>query len=463
MRRSLLRFSKNNRKFSSIAKPGIIGSLQNNGFLVDSYPKTWNIQKSKGSWLVDNESGTRYLDFNGGCGSNPLGWNHPKLVEEMSKVDVSLLSNKPANGDFYTKELAEFVESFKTNVVPSEYDHLFFVDGGALAVENTFKVAMDWKSQKVGKDATDILHLQHAFHGRSGYTMSVTNTDPHKVKRFPKFDWPRVPNPPALHATHAIGTIMSDNVTCTQDYMDLHSLNTFSKIIHKRGADNIAALIIEPIQCEGGDRYFTKTYLQGLQTLCAKHDILFIVDEVQTGFFTTGKPWCFQHYDLKPDLVSFGKKTQQCGIFGGNRVNEIKENCFNVSGRLNSTWSGNLTDMIRSTKITGIVLEDQLAENATKMGDRWAANLKSHENRVIDNVRNLGLLMAFDCETTKDRDEFVDVLYKKYNLLALTSGTNTVRFRPHLAVKEQDIDTCVERIVDVIEDVKFKKNISASQ
>jgi L-lysine 6-transaminase len=412
-----------------------IKSLQNNGYLVDSYPIMWSIKNSHGSW-VHTEKGDMYLDFHGGYGSNPIGWNHPKLIERMSK-DIELFSNKPANGDFYSRSLADFVDRMKTKVIPEEYEWMFFIDGGALAVENALKVAMDWKCQLTGDDrATRIIHLQNAFHGRSGYTMSLTNTDPHKIKYFPKFEWPRLQNLPYMNESNTEEYQARKDVECIQELERMTA----------RSRNHIAGMIIEPIQGEGGDNYFTPRFLKMIQKFCNDNEILLICDEVQTGFFSTGKPWAFQHYDIEPDIVVFGKKSQQCGIFGGGPRLALKQGgCFTESGRISSTWSGNLTDMVRSTHIIDIIHENHLSENATQRGEQWNSEMKDIQSKYdISNIRNKGLWLAFDMDTTERRNKLLEIM-KEQRLLGLASGTHTIRFRPNLATTTDDVSACVIR------------------
>ena len=301
---------------------------------------------------------------------------------------------------------------------------------------------MDWKYQKNGDNNEDlsIAHFTKAFHGRSGYTMSLTNTEPHKTKNFTKFNWPRF-----------LPSIKTGTPPQNQKVYDEFAIGEVEKYF-KEHHKSIAGLIIEPIQCEGGDRHFTKYFLQNLQRLCNEHDVLFILDEVQTGFYTTGKTWCFQHYDLEPDLVCFGKKSQQCGVFGGKRLDEIQNHCFNTSGRLGSTWGGNHIDMIRSSKIIDIIKEDNLELNATERGNQWSDEMKMIQSNKIKNIRNLGLIMSFDCESTEKRNQLLDIL-KKNKLLALGAGENTIRMRPNLAVSKTDISKCVQKIIKGLEEI----------
>ncbi len=171
--------------------------------LVDGYRLVLDIERSHGSWLVDARDGREFLDLYTHFASAPLGANPPGIVgdsefmELLGKVAVS----KPANPDMYTTHLADFVETFARVLGDPALPHLFFVEGGALAVENALKTAFDWKSRRneaAGRAAdlgTRVMHLTRAFHGRSGYTMSLTNTDPAKTDRFPAFDWPRIDVP----------------------------------------------------------------------------------------------------------------------------------------------------------------------------------------------------------------------------------------------------------------------------
>ena len=394
--------------------------------------------KSRGSWIWNDERNEEFLDFHGGFGSNPLGHNHPELVDIMSKVPIEYIANKPANGDFYTHALESFVTTFQKAMIPHQYDTapLFFIDGGAAANDNAIKVAQDYRVQRANgrEDCTQIMHLHNAFHGRSGYTLSVTNTDPHKVKRFARFtDWPRV----------------------DVEQSDEGILSEVNQRF-KEAQGRVAGLLVEPIQGEGGDHHLSEHLLLGLQTLCRKWDSLLIMDEVQTGFFTTGRRWCFEHFHgLEPDVVSFGKKSQQCGIFTHPRISEnlIREGsedggCIVTSGRISSTWSGNLVDMIRSTHIMEIILRNALQENAVQRGIEWLNGMRmvAEYKPSITNIRGKGLFMAFDVESTEQRDRVIEELYEKKRMLALGSGHRTVRFRPNLAVSPGEVQGCIDRI-----------------
>ena len=171
--------------------------------LADGYPFVFDLERSHGAWLHDAKSGQEYLDFFTCFASWPVGYNHPKLLEPAFLSEIARVAvHNPANSDLYTTQMAEFVEAFATHATPRSHPHHFWISGGALAVENSMKAAFDWKARKIGlanvhDDGASlcILHFRQAFHGRSGYTLSVTNTVPDKTALFPKFDWPRVHNP----------------------------------------------------------------------------------------------------------------------------------------------------------------------------------------------------------------------------------------------------------------------------
>ena len=171
--------------------------------LVDGFDLVLDTHASRGSWLVDARDGAHYLDLFSFFASAPLGMNHPALADDPDFVTelVEVAVNKPSNSDIYTTYLADFVETFMRVLGDPALPHLFFVEGGALAVENALKTAFDWKRRhnamhgRPSDLGTKVLHLRKAFHGRSGYTLSLTNTDPVKTDLFPKFDWPRIDVP----------------------------------------------------------------------------------------------------------------------------------------------------------------------------------------------------------------------------------------------------------------------------
>lgn len=412
--------------------------------LIDGYDMVLDLRKSKGLYLHDSVSGRDYLDFFTFFASNPLGMNHdrlagdPEFVQKLGETGI----NKPSNSDVYTEEMAHFVQTFSRVGIPEYLPYAFFVSGGTLAVENALKVAFDWKVQKnfnkgyrVEK-GHKVLHLDQAFHGRSGYTLSLTNTDPKKVKYFPKFDWPRIHNPAVRYP---LDQQNKQHVILEEEKALAQARNYFETY-----KDDIACILLEPIQGEGGDNHFRLEFHQALRDLADEFDALLIYDEVQTGAGLTGKFWAHQHY-VKPDIIAFGKKTQVCGILASNRIDDIETNCFHVSSRINSTWGGNLVDMVRFDRILQVIEDENLIENAAITGKYLQEQLTDWENEEewISNARGKGLFCAIDIEDTNMRDKLIKECIKN-GLMILSCGTKTIRFRPPLTVQKNHIDEGLE-------------------
>lgn len=358
--------------------------------------------------------------------------------------------NKPSNADVYTAAMAGFVETFARVLGDPALPHLFFIDGGALAVENALKVAFDWKSRynesrglhSGGPElGTRVLHLRGAFHGRSGYTLSLTNTKPVTVARFPKFDWPRIDAPylrPGLNKTD-------------MDAAEAESLRQ-ARAAFEAHPHDIACFIAEPIQGEGGDRHFRPQFFAAMRELCDEHDALLIFDEVQTGCGLTGTPWAYQQLGVQPDVVAFGKKTQVCGVMAGRRVDEVADNVFAVSSRINSTWGGNLTDMVRARRILEIIEADGLFDRAAERGRYLLGRLvelAGEFGALVSDPRGRGLMCAFSLPTTADRDELIRRLWQR-GVIVLPTGDDGVRFRPALTVSRAEIDVAVAAVRDCL-------------
>jgi len=366
-----------------------------------------------------------------------LGFNHPHFDQPEVKTDLLRAAKvKVANSDIYSDAYAEFVRTLSRVAGLPPLGRYLFIEGGALAIENTLKAAMDWKVRKNmaaghSERGTEILHFRRAFHGRSGYTMSLTNTDPCKTDLFAKFSWPRVSSP-SIDFSLPESKRQSDVIE-----REKKSEAEIRKFIDERGTD-IAAIIIEPIQGEGGDNHFRGEWLRKLRAICDESDILLIFDEVQTGLGTTGRAWCCQHFDVRPDLLAFGKKVQACGVMAGPRLDEVKDNAFRLPGRLNSTWGGNLTDMVRSTHFLRIIEQENLFENAAKVGAYFLERLLELQDECpsISAVRGRGLFIAFDLPDGKTRDDLWRELFDA-GLLVLKSGEHSIRFRPALDITKQ--------------------------
>jgi len=432
---------------SADIRPADVHEVLSRSILADGLDLVLDIDRSSGSYLVDARTGERYLDMFTFFASSALGMNHPALAddEDFRAELVHAAANKPSNSDVYSVPMARFVDTFARVLGDPSLPHLFFVDGGALAVENALKVAFDWKSrfnEAHGIDpnlGTRVLHLRGAFHGRSGYTLSLTNTDPNKVARFPKFDWPRIDAPhirPGLDGA-AMDSLEAQSLAQARAAFEAHR-------------HDIACFIAEPIQGEGGDRHFRPSFFAAMRALCDEFDALLIFDEVQTGCGITGTSWAYQQLGVEPDVVAFGKKTQVCGIMAGRRVDEVADNVFAVSSRINSTWGGNLTDMVRSRRILEIIESEDLMIRAAKAGryllDRLT-DLAAELPGIVLDVRGRGLMCAFSLPSAAQRDELIRRLWDR-RVIMLASGADSVRFRPALTVSREEIDAAVDAVRD---------------
>lgn len=425
-------------------KPADVHSTLGKHMLADGLDLVFDLSRSQGSYVYDSRNGRRFLDFFSFFATQPVGINHPKMHEPVFKKRLgSVAVQNPTNSDVYTIEMAQFVETFDRVGIPEELPHLFMVAGGAVAVENALKTAFDWKVRKnlergKGEKGQQIIHFREAFHGRTGYTLSLTNTaDPRKIMYFPKFDWPRIANP-------KIRFPLEDHLEEVQK-LERQAVEEIEKAV-AANPDDIAGLIIEPIQGEGGDNHFRPEFFKKLRDLADEHEFLFIVDEVQTGVGLTGKMWAYQHYDVKPDILAFGKKTQVCGILAGPRIDEVEKNVFRESSRINSTWGGNLVDMVRFGRYLEIIEEEGLVENARDIGGhllRELSGVQSDHPEQVENVRGRGLMCAFDLADGETRDRFRKLAFEN-GMLVLGCGSRSIRFRPSLSIKLEEIDQGIE-------------------
>ena len=431
----------------SKVSPAEVHAVLGRHMLADGFPFVFDFEKSHGSWLHDAKSGRDYLDFVTFTASNPIGYNHPAMKDpEFLKVLHRVAQLKPALSDLYNVEYAQFVDTMARLAIPAHMKYAFFIEGGTLGVENALKVAFDWKVRRnkargvAGERGSQVIHFREAFHGRSGYTLSLTNTDPVKTDYYPKFRWPRIDNPKLRFPVTP--EVERDVAAAEQRALD-QMRRAFAD-----NPDDIAAILIEPIQGEGGDNHFRPEFLQALERLARENACFFIVDEVQTGVGLTGKMWAHEHYGITPDAMSFGKKTQVCGCLVGPRVDEEPQNVFKVPSRINSTWGGGLTDMVRFGRYLEVIHEERLVENARVVGDHLLAGLREVQRELgglLSNARGRGLMIAFDLPTQDQRNKAKDAIWRN-GLLVLPCGERSLRFRPPLNLTAAEADTGLDLV-----------------
>ena len=418
-------------------------------------PMVLDMEASRGVHLQDAHSGRTYVDLFGFYASNPLGMNHPQMTDDEAFLErlMDAAVNKVTNSDVITEHMGRFVQTFDRVGIPEYLPYTFFISGGALAVENALKTAFDWKVRKnfqkgyrreVGHE---VLHFDQAFHGRTGYTLSLKNTaDPRKTMHFPTFDWPRIMNPKVHFPLDA------EEKQRVREHEE-RALQQGKRSFHER-ADRIACVILEPIQGEGGDNHFRPEFLQQLKDLAHENDALLIFDEVQSGVGITGEFWAHQSLGIKPDIIAFGKKTQVCGILAGRKLDEVDDHVFKMPSRINSTWGGNLVDMVRFDRILEIIEEHDLVSHAGAAGQHLQDRLHELATDVpmISNVRGRGLMCAFDLPSTHLRDRVKERTFDE-GAIVLGCGERSIRFRSPLTITEDDIDegiACIRRAASTV-------------
>ena len=421
--------------------------------LADGFDFVMDFEKSHGSYIVDRLTGKEYLDMFSMFASASVGYNHPYILEKADWLGKMAIY-KPTLSDVYLQEYADFMEVFARVAIPKELPYCFFVEGGALAVENALKTAFDWKTRKnwqkdIDKEAGMVIHFKQSFHGRSGYTLSLTNTsDPRKYQYFPKFDWPRITNPKLNFP------ITEENLEETIKHEQLALLHIQEAIL--ANPDQVACIIIEPIQAEGGDNHFRNEFFTELRKICDENEILLILDEVQTGIGMTGKMWAFQHLDIIPDVITFGKKTQVCGILANKeKLDEVEHHVFIESSRINSTFGGNFIDMLRFQLVLEIIENENLVENSRIVGEFLLDGLKKLAQKYPDHIsaaRGKGLMCAFDLKDGASRDWLRKALYDE-GVIVLTCGDQSLRFRPHLNVTKEEIQIILDKINSIFENL----------
>ena len=418
-------------------------------------PMVLDMEESRGVRLRDEKTGRTFIDLFGFYASSPLGMNHPKMVGDEAFIErlLDAALNKVTNSDIMTGHMARFVDTFSRVGIPDHLPYTFFISGGALAVENALKTAFDWKVRKNHEKGYrrevghQVLHLDQAFHGRTGYTMSLTNTaDPRKTMYFPKFDWPRITNP-KIH--FPLDGEEVDRVAAEEQ----KALDQAKRYFHER-EDQIAAVILEPIQGEGGDNHFRPSFLKRLKTLAHENDALLVFDEVQSGVGITGEFWAHQALGVKPDIMAFGKKSQVCGILAGRKLDEVDDHVFETPSRINSTWGGNIVDMVRFDRILEIMEEDHLVEHAGTVGEHLQSRLHELANSfpAVTNVRGRGLMTAFTLPTSEYRDRVKQQTYEE-GAIILGCGERSIRFRTPLTITEGEVDegmACLRRALETV-------------
>ncbi|KAI8367624.1 4-aminobutyrate aminotransferase [Radiomyces spectabilis] len=408
-------------------------------------------EKSKGNYIVDAD-GNKMLDVFAQIASIPVGYNNPAFLNLISKPAFqTALANRAALGVNPNKDWVDSVEKAFMRVAPKGMDNVFTVMCGSCANENAFKTAFMYKAAK-GRGERDftveelnscmknqapgtpdmaILSFSQAFHGRLFGSLTATASKAiHKVD-IPAFDWPKAPFP-------ALKYPLDQNVEHNQR-VEKESLEAIENIIQE-SKKPIAAVIVEPVQSEGGDNHASPAFFRGLQAVCQKHDVLFIVDEVQTGVGATGTFWAHEAWQLPspPDMVTFSKKFQAAGFYLSSRLRPSQPY------RLYNTWMGDPVRAMQAAAIVDEIQDKNLLENVQQVGSYLQSRLGEFAKKNwLANVRGQGAFIAFDMETPAKRDQFLaDMRQRGVNVGGC--GDRTVRLRPMLTFQKKHADILLE-------------------
>ncbi|MCG3173144.1 MAG: putative L-lysine-epsilon aminotransferase [Myxococcota bacterium] len=432
-------------------EPGRVHELLSRWVLTKGYDLVLDLENSRGSWMVDARNGKRYANFFSFYAALALGFNHPRLNNEETRAmlaDAAL--HKPSNCDVYTWQYAWFVDVFSRLAIRDRFSHLFFIEGGSPAVENALKTAIDWKvkhnlASGHGEKGFQALHFRHCFHGRTGYALSLTDSpDPRKTRHFPRFNWPRVSSPAI---DFSLKDFAMDEVREREKIAQDEILDALESNPH-----DIACIVIEPIQCEGGDRHFRPEFLQWLRSCADDHDVLLVFDEIQTGMGMTGTWWAFEQMGVHPDIISFGKKSRVCGIAAGPRL-DVVDSVFRESSRISSTFEGNLVDMVHCARTCQIIEEEGLLAHAARQGVKILKRIQEMSGRVpeVTAARGRGLLAAFDLPDQEIRNQVLNRAFDK-GAIFLGCGVRSIRLRPVLDVDDEVIDAGMKILEEAIKE-----------
>ncbi|EER34710.1 4-aminobutyrate aminotransferase [Candida tropicalis MYA-3404] len=415
-------------------------------------------EKSQGNYIADVD-GNVYLDVYAQIASIPLGYNNPALIE-TAKSDkmIRAIVDRPATGNFPGADINEIIGEI-LKVAPKGQDKVWSGLSGADANELAFKAAFFWyqakkrgyntqfsqeeldsvmKNEAPGSPDLAILSFERGFHGRLFASGSTTCSKPIHKLDMPSFKWPKAEFPSYKYPL--------DKYTEENKKEDERCLKIVDDIIANNKIP-VAAVLIEPIQSEGGDNHASAEFFQGLRDITLKHGSLLIVDEVQTGVGATGIMWAHERFNLQPppDLVTFSKKFQSAGYFFHD-----PEIIPNFAYRQFNTWCGDPARMILAGAIGQEVVKHDLVKRTAEVGDYLYSKLEKLAEKYPSYIRDLrgknrGTFIAWSLENSEARNKFLSDM-KTVGVNIGGCADDSVRLRPTLIFEEKHADILVAAI-----------------
>ena len=380
---------------------------------MDNYnPLPVEFDKGTGSWLIDMR-GERYLDALSGIAVCGLGHSHPSLSEIIAEQSKNLIHTS----NIYQIPLQE--ELAKKLVSHSGMDNVFFCNSGAEANEAAIKLTRLYANKKKISNPTVVV-MENSFHGRTLATLSATGS----AKVHKGFE------PLVSNFKHI-------------PYNDIEALES---VVQKE--KNIVAVLLEPVQGEGGINIPKKDYLKKVRSICDENDFLMIVDEVQSGMCRTGKWFAFQHDDVLPDVVTIAKALGNGVPIGACMAREKSSKLFQP-GSHGSTFGGNPFVSRIALGVIDILEVNKMDEYAAKLGSYLLNNFRESLKGIegIVDIRGKGLMIGIELE--KECLDLVEKALKNKLLINVTSG-NVIRLLPPLVMSEKEADQVVSILANVL-------------
>lgn len=386
--------------------------MEESKYLMHTYNRfNIEIESGEGCYLKDT-NGKEYLDLTSGIGVNCLGHNHPVLVEAIQKQVATLME---CSNLYYSKPM---VDAAKKLVEYTGLSKVFFSNSGAEANEGMIKLARKYSYDKYGAGRDVIITLKQSFHGRTITTLKATGQD-----KFHQYYFP---------------------FTEGFDYATANDIEDLKKVANEK----TCAVMVELIQGESGVVPLDKEYVKAVEEFCHSKDILFLVDEVQTGIGHTGTLFCFEQYNVLPDIVTTAKALGG-GVPIGAVITGAKCKDTFGPGDHGSTFGGNPLSCKAADTVLSIVTEPDFLNHVKVVGAALKTGIENIHSDKIKEVRGIGLMLGIVVDPDK-RTEYVQAMMDK-GLLTLTAGKDAIRLLPPLTLSLKEVDEALSIMKEVFE------------